>query len=281
LVVGMREADASQSSMPTGPVGGAARSTDKQQEMLARGVMAELAEGTGGRFFHNNNDLGNGFATLLGSPAYYTLAFSPTDLKQDGKFHALRVTLAGEQKGLQVQARRGYFAASNQPATVEAKGNGDSAGTAASAQPATVSTAAPDPTTHEQLRDALFAKTDTSQLGITVDIKAVAGQGEMHELSAASHLEGKDLPFRKDGGSSVNTVTFLFAIFDSKGTLLAHEQKHVDLAVADGQMASFVSAGVHEDATFQLKAGTYRLREVVVDAVEHRMASLSRTVKIQ
>jgi VWFA-related protein len=281
LVVGMREADASQVAIPTGAVGGAAHSLDKQQEMLTRGVLAEIAEGTGGEFFHNNNDVGSGFATLLGSPTYYTLTFVPTELKQDGKFHALRVTLAHEHTDLKVQARSGYFAASNQPeSTVAVKGTGASDAAAGSPQPSTTGTSATDPATHEQLREALFAKTDTSQLVVTVEVKLGDLQGEMHELSAVSHLDGKNLAFRKEGGNSLNTVTFLFAVFDTKGTLLAHQQKHVDLLVPDVQMSSFLSVGVNEDATFQLKPGSYRLREVVVDAVEHRMTSLSRNVKV-
>ena len=56
--------------------------------------MAQVAEGTGGEFFHNNNDLKAGFGRLAGSPGAYILAFAPKDLKPDGKFHQLKVTLA-------------------------------------------------------------------------------------------------------------------------------------------------------------------------------------------
>jgi hypothetical protein len=31
-------------------------------------------------------------------------------MKQDGKFHALKVTLAEKQEGFRIHARRGYFA---------------------------------------------------------------------------------------------------------------------------------------------------------------------------
>ena len=40
----------------------------------------------------------------------YVLAFAPTDLKQDGKFHSLKVKLVEKHKSFSVQARRGYFA---------------------------------------------------------------------------------------------------------------------------------------------------------------------------
>ena len=73
-------------------------------------VMAELAEGSGGTYFHNSNDLEGGFRELAAMPEYvYLLEFSLQKRKPDGKFHRLKVTV--DQDGLQVQARRGYFEA--------------------------------------------------------------------------------------------------------------------------------------------------------------------------
>jgi VWFA-related protein len=72
-------------------------------------VMAELADGTGGTYFHNNNDLAAGFSRLLSAPTYlYLLAFSPVNVKPDGRYHELKVKL--NQHGLWLQARRGYSA---------------------------------------------------------------------------------------------------------------------------------------------------------------------------
>ena len=72
-------------------------------------VMAELAEGTGGTFFHNNNDLEGGLKSLAAAPEYlYLLQLSPENVKPDGSYHRLKVKV--DRDGLQVQARRGYFA---------------------------------------------------------------------------------------------------------------------------------------------------------------------------
>jgi VWFA-related protein len=73
-------------------------------------VLDELADGTGGVFFHNNNDLGEGFRRVAASPEYsYVLGFSPKDLKNDGRFHKLKVTVNNGAK-VTVQARKGYYA---------------------------------------------------------------------------------------------------------------------------------------------------------------------------
>ena len=72
-------------------------------------IMAELANGTGGTFFHNSNDLEGGFRSLTEPPEYlYLLEFSPGDQKPDGKYHPLKVIV--DRKKLKVHARAGYFA---------------------------------------------------------------------------------------------------------------------------------------------------------------------------
>ena len=92
----------------------AIQSLDSAQQFVASDVLAELAQGTGGQFIHNDNDLKAGFDSLAGHPAHYVLAFNPKNLKHDGKYHEIKVSLAEKQKGITVQARRGYFASSGQ-----------------------------------------------------------------------------------------------------------------------------------------------------------------------
>jgi VWFA-related protein len=77
---------------------------------LAENVMAELADATGGTYFHNNNDLQAGFNHLVAEPEYlYLLYLSPKNVKLDGTFHRLKIKV--DQDGVKLQARRGYFAA--------------------------------------------------------------------------------------------------------------------------------------------------------------------------
>jgi VWFA-related protein len=75
---------------------------------LAEGVMAELADGTGGTFFHNSNNLDAGFKALTEAPeVVYLLELSLDNVKPDGSYHRLKVKVTRD--GLQIQARRGYF----------------------------------------------------------------------------------------------------------------------------------------------------------------------------
>ena len=75
----------------------------------AEGVMSELANGTGGAFFHNNNDLGTGFKSLTDAPeVVYVLELSLDGVKPDGSYHRVQVKV--DREGMQIQARQGYSA---------------------------------------------------------------------------------------------------------------------------------------------------------------------------
>jgi len=72
-------------------------------------VMAELADGTGGAFFHNNNNLAAGFQKLTDAPkAVYLLELPLENAKHDGSYHRLKVKV--DREGVEIQARRAYFA---------------------------------------------------------------------------------------------------------------------------------------------------------------------------
>jgi VWFA-related protein len=69
------------------------------------GVMADLADGSGGTYLHGHNDLEAGLTRLFLVPKYlYLLAFSVA--KPNGAYHELKVKV--NEPGLTVQARRGY-----------------------------------------------------------------------------------------------------------------------------------------------------------------------------
>ncbi len=71
-------------------------------------ALSDLADGTGGTFFHDSNDLEAGFKALAEGPeSVYLLELSLDNVKPDGAFHRLKVKV--NRDGLQLQARRGYL----------------------------------------------------------------------------------------------------------------------------------------------------------------------------
>jgi VWFA-related protein len=79
-----------------------------QDIRVAESSLSDLADGTGGTFFHDSNDLEAGFKTLADGPeSVYLLELSLDSVKPDGAFHRLKVKV--NRDGVQAQARRGYF----------------------------------------------------------------------------------------------------------------------------------------------------------------------------
>lgn len=72
-----------------------------------------LAENTDGRAIVNRNDLAAGMRQIIrDSSAYYLVGYTSTPAPRDGKFHEIRVRV--KRPGVQVRARRGYWAYSEE-----------------------------------------------------------------------------------------------------------------------------------------------------------------------
>lgn len=80
---------------------------DSNEALAIGSTMADLAYGTGGTYFHNNNDVGEGIRRATEPPAYtYFLGFFPQ--RMDNRFHKLRIRVKGTAK-YSVQTRSGYY----------------------------------------------------------------------------------------------------------------------------------------------------------------------------
>ena len=114
--------------------------------------------------------------------------------------------LAEKPKGWSVQARRGYFAPRSErrprPSPRQRRGTD------------------PEAQAKEQIREAVYAKTELQQLPVTMDVKVYSTKTDDRELVLSAHLDTKSLHFRKDGQRNLNNVTFVFAIFDQKDNLV-------------------------------------------------------------
>jgi len=240
---------------------------DTTRDLQASDVMAELAQGTGGEFLHNDNDLKNGFDKLAGSPVQYVLTFAPKNMKLDGKFHSLKVRLASkEQKGVSIQARRGYFAPTN-----EAEAEADARQRDASEAEAQM---------QEQIREAMLASNAVGGLPVELYAQRKGNAGATRDISFSTHLDTRPLHLRNDAGRNENTVVFALAIFDEKQHLIASQQRRAVVHVPDSQLQSFLKTGIDAEMTFNLKPGLYIVREVVTEAENHDMAAFSREVKV-
>ena len=105
-------------------------------------AMNELAADTGGRAFYNTNDLATaaGHAIRDGSH-YYSLVYTPTNAKMDGKFRRITVMLASGH--YQLSYRRGYNA--DDPAVLASTASTGFLSLASTGEEPAIPTASDDP----------------------------------------------------------------------------------------------------------------------------------------
>jgi VWFA-related protein len=88
--------------------GGGSTFMDQASE---HGIMDQLASDTGGKAFYNSNGISQAMTTVMDQEAnYYSMAYTPTNRKYDGKFRKIHIALASSDKKLHLSYRTGYFA---------------------------------------------------------------------------------------------------------------------------------------------------------------------------
>jgi len=225
-----------------------------EQESRASDVLRILAYDTGGEFFHNSNDLEQGFHQV-GRLAeyYYVLGFSPQNMKVDGRFHSLKVKLANG-KGLAIQARSGYFAP-NKPADAASQAK-------------------------EEVERALFSSDELSELPIEVHTQFFKLQGADTRLSILTRLDMRFVSFRKEDGRNRNNLKLVTALFDRDGKIVDGKIKDVEFRLFDGSLEKLFQSGLTTRVSFDVKPGTYTVRQVVRDSEGAHISALNRTVEI-
>jgi VWFA-related protein len=209
------------------------------QSALASGdVLADLAEGTGGTLFHNNNDLTVGFARIAAAPEFsYLLGFSPAALKADGSFHALKIRLPNH-KGVRVQARHGYYALKP-----------DRAEDAAAAE----------------IHEAVFSREETRDIPVGVRMQLSKSETGDPRLGVVVKVDVRSLPFRKMNGRNRDSLIVVSVLFDREGGYVAGTRKTVNLALRD-ETLTHLDSGISAPSDFDVKPGTYLVRVVVREA---------------
>jgi VWFA-related protein len=223
-------------------------------ESVPQNILAELASGTGGVYFFNNNDLGEGFHRLVAAPeVYYLLGFQPQNLRLDGSFHALKVTLAAKNEGT-VQARLGYFA----PRQME------DAETAA----------------HWELQEALFSREEVRDFPVEMHTQFTKGATNTATVTVLAHLDLKYIKFRQADGRNVDTVSVVSGLFDRNGNYVEGQERRIIFHLRPETLERKLESGINVRTTLEVPSGTYWVRLVVRDAEGQTISARNSAVDI-
>jgi VWFA-related protein len=247
--------DASTATSAGGPSVLTAKTQYDQQSAIAEeGVLEELADATGGRFFHNNNDLKAGFNQIAAAPEFvYLLGFSPQNLKLDGAYHALKVKLI-TARGLDLQARRGYYAPKH--------------------------LADPEEDAKREIEEALFSRDELQDIPLELHMQFFKSSDVAANIAVLAHLNLKNLRFRKADGRNNDNLTVLSGLFDRNGNLISGIQKTVVLHLLDSTLDKLINSGLTVKTNFDAAPGSYVVRLVVRDSEGQTMAARNGVVDI-
>ena len=217
-------------------------------------ILAVLAYSTGGTFFQNNNDMNEGFRRVSDAPEFwYVLGFRPQNLKTDGKFHTLKVSLTNHQK-YDLQSRRGYYAPRhNVDAAEEAK---------------------------REIDDELFSNEELHDLPVALHTQFFKPSGEAARLTVLAHVDVKRLHYKQVLERNQNDLTVVTAVFDHNGNFLQSNQKLVQMRWKTETLQAKLGSGITLKASFDVKPGQYLVRVVARDSDQQLMSAENGTVDI-
>jgi VWFA-related protein len=227
---------------------------DRDASRAQADVMAELAAGTGATFVQNTNDLDGGFARLATAPEYYyLLAFSPQNLKMDGSFHALKVTLKNV-KDVTASARTGYYAPRHTENAIE--------------------------TAKREIEEALFSRDEMDEIPVEMHTQFFKSGENSARVSLIVKVDVKHLKFRKEADRNYNELTVVAGLFDRNGVYASGNQKRIEMRLKDETVEKRLDGGLTIRSSFDVKPGTYSVRLVVRDVEGQMMSARNGAVEI-
>jgi hypothetical protein len=190
----------------------------------------------------------------VGAPdVSYVLGFSPQNLKLDGRFHVLKVSLTQKSK-LVIQARRGYYA----PRTIKD----------------------PAEAAKEEIQEAIFSQEELRDVPIELQTQFFKSSDTQAKLAVLTRVDLNAIRFRKDAGRSKDNLTFATAIFDQNGNFITGGEKILEMKLLDPTLARLDRTGLTVKSSFDIKPGTYLVRMVVRDGEGAQMAAKNGAVTI-
>jgi VWFA-related protein len=247
--------DVSQATVDANPVTKGFRTNlHLEGESAQLQVLVDLAEGTGGFAFHDNNDLGEGLREIVSAPeTSYLLAFVPQNLKADGHFHSLRVAVAANNK-FAIQARKGFYAPQHGETPAE--------------------------TARRDIDEALFSQEEQHGLPVALQTQYYKTDATDAKLAVLAHVDLAHVHFDKVDGRNQNDLTVVAALFDRNGNFITGTQKVIEMKLLDATLEKLAHSGVTVRTSFDVKPGDYVVRLVVRDSKAALVSAENGAVEI-
>ena len=227
---------------------------DIQSASAERDILAALSNATGGTLFQNNNDMNEGLRRLADAPeSWYVLGFTPQNLKNDGKYHTLKVRLANRSK-FDVQARHGYFARKKEENEAEEA--------------------------KREIEDEMYSSEEMHELPVVLHTEYFKPSDDTAKLTVLTRIDVKRLRYKQEQDRNHNDLTVVTAVFDRNGNFLQANQKVVQMRWKSETLQAKLGSGITLRTSFDVKPGRYMVRVVARDTEQQGMSAENGAVEI-
>jgi hypothetical protein len=115
-----------------------------------------------------------------------------------------------------------------------------------------------------------------NEIPATVKVQAIDGK-----IQVEIALDAKGLTFSDRNGESVQQLTFVTILEDGQGHYLEGKQALMDMNLSSETRAELEAKGIKAATSFTVPKGSYRIREVIYEAVQNHLASSTTPVEIR
>ncbi|HVO11712.1 MAG TPA: VWA domain-containing protein [Vicinamibacteria bacterium] len=222
------------------------------QEAETQEGAVSLAADTGGFTLRNSNDLASGLKRVSDeSRAYYLLGYNPTNAAHDGSYRKIAVKVRN-RRGLQVRARRGYYAPSDTRTAAATPRGTDPAFQAALDSP-------------YEVEELPLRMTHVVREETTIDEARVY---------LAAEVDIAHLTLREEGGEAKGGFEYLMVTFGRDGGQLFRADQALELALPPDTRAQLARTWLPIVREFSLHSGRYRAKFVVRDRASGRLGTV-------
>jgi VWFA-related protein len=231
----------------------------KDTHLAAQNTANDIAGRTGGRAFHNSNDLaGSMRASVEDASTYYTLEYYPENKKWDGQFRNIQIK--ANRPGMSLRYRDGYYAL----------------------DPDKLNKDETDKVAENFSRALQIDSPDATAVQFQAQVTPPSDKGK--KVVVTFHIDPRTLVFQhKEDGmeqGKVSCTVWAYAKDKDKPTMSNGDTVSANLKANEYQ-AMMKQQVLPCKRELELKAGTYTLRMGVLDRVTNKIGTASATVTVQ
>jgi VWFA-related protein len=237
------------------------------QRRAARGeswtVLSYLAEGTGGSFVKNRNDLGAGLGSIMKEQSgYYLIGYRPADAAPDpatGRPRRHEISVKLKRQGLKWRTRTGYFGVRNEVQREKPR------------------------TRDEQLSTALLSPFSSADVGVSLtSLFSTDPKSGAPYVRSLVHVDARDLTLKEVGGVRSTQLDVVIVAFGADGKVIDQANYPQVVRAADEQEHQrLLRNGLTYVLDLPLKsAGAYQMRVAVRDESSERVGAAAQFVEV-